>query len=241
MNALFISDAHLKSAVDPHGQKMLQFLDSLQKTGIEQFIIAGDFFDFWFSRNDRVYPGFKPIIDRLNLLIKQGVRIYWLEGNHDFHLDEYFGKMPHMKVSDEWETLMLDGQKVLVSHGDTVDTDNRSYLTLRKVLRSTPFYYFQRMLPLRLVWLLADLSSRFSKELTADKAELIAAVMEKFAVRKFSEGFDAVILGHCHKPRLKHCVVGGRQRTFATLGDWGHYRSYLMFQDGNYDLCSFEG
>ncbi|MGD0277522.1 MAG: UDP-2,3-diacylglucosamine diphosphatase [Syntrophales bacterium] len=240
MNALFISDAHLKNAADPHGQRMLRFLDSLQGMRIEQIIVVGDFFDFWFSRRDRVYPGYKPFIDRLNALAKQGVQIHWLEGNHDFHLEEYFGKMPGMQVSDEWAAMEIGEQKIFVSHGDTIDTNNRSYLTLRKMLRSSAFYYFQKMLPLHLVWHLADLSSRFSKELTADKSERIAEIMEQFAVRKFSEGYDAVILGHCHKPMIKHFNMDGHRTTFATLGDWIHHHSYLLFKDGQYMLYSFE-
>ncbi|MBU1745010.1 MAG: UDP-2,3-diacylglucosamine diphosphatase, partial [Proteobacteria bacterium] len=58
-------------------------------------------------------------------------------------------------------------------------------------------------------------------------------------VGKFQEGYDAVILGHCHKPTLREAIYDGRRKTFATLGDWISGDSYLSYHDGRFALNRF--
>jgi UDP-2,3-diacylglucosamine hydrolase len=84
------------------------------------------------------------------------------------------------------------------------------------------------------------MSSTVSKELTIEPETVIANKMEAFALEKFQEGFDAVILGHCHIPILKEFEINGRAKTFATLGDWIRYHSYLTYEDGRFTLSTYE-
>jgi UDP-2,3-diacylglucosamine hydrolase len=64
--------------------------------------------------------------------------------------------------------------------------------------------------------------------------------MLAFSMDKFREGFDTVILGHSHQPVLKEFIMDGRQKTFATLGDWTRHMSYLLCEDGHYRLCYYQ-
>lgn len=63
--------------------------------------------------------------------------------------------------------------------------------------------------------------------------------MSRFACGKFKEGYDAVILGHCHKAFLHEEIDDGKQRTFALLGDWIHHDSYLTYDSGRFSLNRF--
>jgi UDP-2,3-diacylglucosamine hydrolase len=127
-----------------------------------------------------------------------------------------------------------------VAHGDRVDPTDKGYRILRRVLRSPFFYGLQKRLPLALLWKLARRSSAASKEYLAKPQEGLAEKMESFAMAKFSEGADAVILGHCHLPVLKTTTVGGRRRDFSLLGDWLGHRSYLVLDSGRFELCFWE-
>ena len=85
MKAVFLSDVHLK---DPEGadyERLICFFDRLRgRRGsgsgeisdatltLDQLVIAGDFFDFWFSKGDDIYPGFRPIVDRMVALKQEG-------------------------------------------------------------------------------------------------------------------------------------------------------------------------
>lgn len=249
MRAIFLSDAHLKGPDDAAHPKLIRFFDRLQGRGddggrsisadaliVDLLVIAGDFFDFWFRRGDAVYPGFQPLIDRIAVLKQQGVRICLCEGNHDFFLGDYFTGRLGIEVYPEWAELEIDGLRVLVSHGDTVDRGNRKYLALRRLLRSRFARALQRLLPLKLLWRLARLSSAMSKKMSGESQDRLAEIMHRFALGKFQEGYDAVILGHCHKPILREALYNGRPKTFATLGDWMANDSYLSYDDGRFSL-----
>jgi len=237
MKAVFLADAHLKNAEDDSYRNLIRFLDQLPAA--DRLFIAGDFFDFWFCRDTRVYPGFRQIIEKLMEVKKRGTTIIMCEGNHDFFMEDYFSKNFGITVVAEWASVEMDDRKMLVAHGDLVDQSNRKYLFLRKLLRSRFFYHFQRQIPLKLLWKIARISSKMSKGLSQESENKLVKKMKAFALEKFQEGYDAVILGHCHEPFFEEYVVDGRKKTFATLGDWLRHHSYLYYEDGRFSLHSY--
>lgn len=249
MKAVFLSDAHLKNFSDPGYQKCVQFLSGLTGTGavngdadrikIDLLVIAGDFFDFWFERNGRIYSEFKDIVKSIVRLKEKGVRVCVCEGNHDFFLADFFEKRFGIEVYPDDLELILDDLKVFVSHGDTVDKEKKDYLALRSFLRSPFTYRLQRIVPLRLLWSIARLSSGMSREMTSNVQERLIEVMHDFAQKKFKNGFDAVILGHSHVPELTEEKCQQRLKTFVTLGDWITQYAYLIYENGRFSLRRF--
>jgi len=262
LRCLFLADAHLRDERDAHYQALLQFLSRIKgrdaerepsrargqcpTTGssmvIDHLFILGDFFDFWFSRQDVIYPEFRPIVDHLIHLKKDGVTIHFCEGNHDFLMKPYFSRILGMNVHEDWAALNLEGRRMLIGHGDLVDRTNHQYLFLREILRSRPFFFLQKILPLSVLWALARKSSLASQELKGGAQDAIMARMVDFAQESFKEGYDAVIMGHCHKPQLQELIVEGDTKTFVTLGDWIAHYTYLLYDDyGFHLLCYHEG
>jgi UDP-2,3-diacylglucosamine hydrolase len=252
MKTIFLSDTHLKGTTDPAHHRLIRFFEGLrgreaadgrkspdERLTVDHLVIAGDFFDFWFAKGDVIYPGFRPTVERMAILKGQGVRVSLCEGNHDFFLEDYFSGRLGFDVYPEWADFSIDGLRILVSHGDTVDRGNRKYLALRGFLRSPFARILQRRLPLSLLWRVARLSSEMSKGMSDQSADRLAEVMHRFARVKFREGYDAVILGHCHKPLLRQEQRNGRQKTFATLGDWITHGSYLCYDNGRFSLNRF--
>ena len=252
MKTIFLSDAHLQGPGYEGRENLMLFFEHLRGRGgeekggqacsaltLDHLVIAGDFFDFWFARRHRIYPGFEPVVDRLAALKREGVRISLCEGNHDFFLTDYFTRRLGMEVYPEWAEWCVDGLRILVSHGDTVDQGNRRYLLLRRFLRGPLARWLQKTLPLGLLWRAARYSSQMSKKMTAESRERLAHLMDDFALRKFAEGYDAVILGHCHKASLRVVSADGREKTFVTLGDWITHDSYLLLDQGRFTLRRF--
>jgi UDP-2,3-diacylglucosamine hydrolase len=247
VKALFLADAHLRGSDSPAQAKVLDLLGRIAgparqgeiagALSLDLLVLAGDFFDFWFSRGERIFPGFLPVIHRLQGLKEEGIRIVLCEGNHDFHLTDYFASRLGLEVYRDAVDLALDGQRILVAHGDTVDRHNRSYLALRRFLRSAFAQRLQQRLPLPWLWGLARYSSELSKEMSTESKGRLADLMHAYARRRFEEGYDAVILGHCHKPSLvQEPNPQGAVKTFATLGDWLVHDSYLLYRDGGFAL-----
>lgn len=263
MKVLFISDAHLRTRHTRGYQNLVGFLRCLRGKGngngngkaslrraditgnqvniadVDDLYILGDFFDFWFSAGDFIYQEFRDIVEILAELKERGIKVHLCEGNHDFFLADYFARHLGMEVIADWATINLEGRRVLISHGDTVDEKNRSYLLLRRFLRSSFFYKLQRAMPVSLLWRIAQMSARASKELTAETADALARKMRRFSKRKFRDGFDAVILGHSHGHLLETSTVNGTQRIMVLLGDWVRHYSYLCYEDGNFALSTF--
>jgi UDP-2,3-diacylglucosamine hydrolase len=240
MRAVFFSDAHLRGADDEGCGLLLSFLRDASQN-LDHLFIVGDLFDFWFSKGGVVYPGFQPIIDELAAMQGRGVRIHLFEGNHDFYLSRYFTRYHGIEVFTDEALVQLDGKQIYIAHGDLVDETDRGYRLLRSVLRSRFFFGLQRLLPLSVLWRFARLSSDASKEYLAKPQEGLAAKMEAFALKKFDEGIDAVILGHCHLPAIGAHSVGASQRQFVLLGDWLSHRSYLVMDNGSFELCYYGG
>jgi UDP-2,3-diacylglucosamine hydrolase len=252
MKAIFISDAHLKSATDERYSQLMNFFDDIQEGNVKSFVntdsgdnkltliddlyIVGDLFDFWFCNKEKIHPEFVLIINKLIELQKAGIRIHLCEGNHDFFLREYFHDVLGMDVFEEWVDEKIDGLKVLIGHGDTTDKTNWKYLSFRKILRSRSFYHFQSFIPARIRWALAGFSSSASKEMTIENGDELVEKMLSFAVDKFREDYDAVIVGHCHKPVLRHYTVAGKKKTFVSLGDWISHYSFLYYENKNFYL-----
>ena len=161
MKAVFISDAHLNGNACDGYRYLTRFLDSLRGSADELFIV-GDFFDFWFSSRNDVYPGFYDIVEKLLEIKKLGTNISFFEGNHDFFLGDYFAQYGIKVFSDE-AVIDLDGKKLFVSHGDTVDDSNTAYLFLRRVLRSRLFYAIQKKMPSPILWRVSRIMSRISR------------------------------------------------------------------------------
>jgi UDP-2,3-diacylglucosamine hydrolase len=242
MRAIFIADAHLKSPLDGGYQKCMHFFDGLhgkaagaqkkklaetnvKSNEIDMLVIAGDFFDFWFERRGRVYPEFEPVVKNIARLRNEGVRIC----------------ICGIEVYPDEMELLLDGLRIYVSHGDTVDRENRRYLALRRFLRSAFVYRLQKAAPLSLLFSIARASSGISREMAAADQTKLVNTMGLFAGEKFDEGFDAIILGHSHAELLNKTRKNGQQRIFATLGDWITRYTYLEYEQGVFSLKRFSG
>lgn len=249
MKAIFIADAHLIDETSPGYAELLDFLEELRLARLEgskagglyadELFILGDFFDFWFARGTRIYPPFEKVLAGLLALKEAGVRIHLAEGNHDFFLADYFSRYLGMEVTPDWAEVKLDGQRILFAHGDVVGSVELSYKLLRGILRSGFFYRLQRLVPLSILFTAARLFSRTSRELGRNQTEELVDKLHTFARQKLTEDFDAVVLGHCHKPLLKHHNLGARQCISATVGGWNCHRSYLFFADGAFSLRYF--
>jgi len=242
-----MADVHLRGRDAPNYGILRDFLLSLLgsgslcgEEGINDLYFVGDFFDFWFSRGGKVYPEFVEIVTILGRLKERGINIHLCEGNHDFYLNDYFGRYLGFEIIEEGKSIDLEGQKVFISHGDTVDRTNKRYLLLRSFLRSSLFRRVKELLPIKLLWQMARLSSHLSKELTIETREELAEKMRLFSHKKFQEGFDVVILGHCHKPLLETQVLNGRRKTLILLGDWLHYFTYLCYNNGYFTLNAYK-
>lgn len=207
---------------------------------INALYLMGDFFDFWFAKGDRVYPGFSRAIAVLKEMQALGVQIHIFEGNHDFFLGDFFMARMGIPVYPNDASIEMDGRRFYIAHGDLVDRSNRRYLLLRRFLRSRFVYVLQKMLPARLLWWIALKCSDTSKAIWAQTGKQLTDKMCRFAIDASARGYDGVILGHSHQPLLWEFSAAGKKRVLVTLGDWLVHRSYLDYSGGRFSLKHFQ-
>ena len=233
---VFIPDAHLREPSDEDYRDMESFLDE-QVERLEPgdtLVVMGDLFDFWVGFRYVVPYRYLPILGRLQRLASKGVSIHYTEGNHDFLMGPFFTEFIGAQVHPgPWE-LEHSRMRIYVAHGDQVNTADRGYRFLRWVLRSAPVRAGRHLAPPFLVEYLARAMSRASRVYTDTKTDDKEALGRTFAVARFFEGYDAVVLGHFHHPSSWGMELDGRRRAYINTGAWMDRRHYLELDGGKF-------
>jgi UDP-2,3-diacylglucosamine hydrolase len=242
MKAVFLSDAHIRDHADPNLPPLLGFLDHLAGR-TERLYIVGDLFDTWFGFRRAVFDEYVPLLGAIEKLKRSGTRIGYVTGNHDFELGNFFERILEAEIHDTQFVLEEDGRRAFIAHGDMVNPRDRKYRRLRRILRARPTRWLGRNLPPSWVWRIAG---RLTVRCTGD--EIAARIPLREIFREYAEelhrrGFDTVILGHLHLPQFeqssaKHATQGEEEpaQTYANLGDWVRWRTFLRWEDGRLEL-----
>jgi UDP-2,3-diacylglucosamine hydrolase len=238
MRALFIADAHLRRPEDDNYRRMLQFLSDLPGQP-ELLVIAGDFFEFWLGDSPDPFPHYKPLLDALAGVTARGVKLVFIEGNHDFHLGGYFRKTFHAEVFPESTTVTLDGKRFYVCHGDRINRKDYGYMALRFTFRNILTRQLARILPSSVpAWIALRLGkhSKSNHRATAVKWDT-RQLVRNFAEKRFAAGDDVVVTAHYHNPFIE----SHNGKFLLALGDWITQFSYGEWLDGELTLKCYPG
>ena len=134
MARLFVSDLHLDSAAPEANGQFLDFLRT-HAAGAEALYILGDMFESWVG-DDETDPEKARVCAGLRALTSSGVACFALHGNRDFLLGQQFCDRTGVHLLPDPVVAELDGERVLVTHGDALCTDDHSYQELRSVVRT---------------------------------------------------------------------------------------------------------
>jgi len=237
MNVIFIADAHLRNPIDRNYQIMLSFLKEIPAS-VDMLVIAGDFFEFWLGDSPEAFPHYKPALDALETLTQKGVKLLFFEGNHDFHLGNYFRAAFNAEVFPEKAELTIDGKRLFICHGDLINRADYGYLTLRFIFRNPLTRLLAKILPTSVPAFIAKKLGKRSKEKhKATEAKWdYKLLVRKFAAARFEAGFDIVVTAHYHRPLLENC----EGKSLLALGDWITQFSYGEWIDGELTLKTYQ-
>jgi UDP-2,3-diacylglucosamine hydrolase len=216
---------------------MLRFLEGLPGR-TEMLVIAGDFFEFWLGDSPLPFPHYGKVLETLKSVTRSGIKLIFIEGNHDFHLKGYFQRVFNADVFPESAVLTLDGKRIFICHGDRINREDISYLVLRFLFRNPFTRLLARIVPSSVPALIAVKLGDHSK----GKHETVASkwdgkqLAREFAASRFSDGYDVVVTAHYHDPFLEQ--KGGK--TLLALGDWITQFSYGEWIDGELTLKTFQ-
>lgn len=224
-----VSDTHFQDWSDEEEIKtFLLFLEKVIREGDELFLL-GDIFDFYFEYKSYIPKSFFKILFELKRVVKEGVNIHYWIGNHDFWLGDFIGELGIVTHLGS-EVVKLGKRRVLVQHGDEMDGNFMVKKFLSNRFARMLFSLIHPEVGLQMAKAISHFSQANSRGL-----EVSEEVFDKFASEKFREGFDAIIMGHFHKP---YSYREG-EKTLAIFGDWKLWRSYGVISDGNISFKRF--
>ena len=236
MKDVFVADAHLLDPTAENYRRFLKFLDE-GRGQIRTLFLLGDIFEFWIGYDHVVFTPYVPVLEALRRLRETGTRIVYVEGNHDFRLGPYFEQVLDCTILPDGGEIDIDGQKVLIVHGDLIDATDSGYRLLRRCLRSLPFRLIQRVLSPDLAWKIARWGGRQSqkKHASYNRSRQVEEMVSAFAAEKLAGGCQCVISAHFHTPFFKEQENG----TTIALGDWISQYSYASHENGRFSLHSY--
>lgn len=216
--SIFVSDVHLGT----RGCKAELLLDFLKHADSENLFLVGDIVDGWrLQRSWYWAPSHADVVQELLRKARHGTRVVYVPGNHDEGLRAYCGdELGRIEIVRDTVHEAADGRRLLVFHGDELDTVVQHARWLAHVgdlgyqaavVAGQALHRVRHRFG-RPYWSLAGyLKCRVKKALDhLDGFERAAAAHARH------RGCDGVVAGHVHTAALRD--VDGI--TYANDGDW---------------------
>ena len=207
MSILTISDVHIKKVDDEPYKLFMNFLNIANEDSVEAVFLLGDIFDLMVGEYEEYINDFPELFLSLKKLSNKK-KIYFLEGNHDFHLrnifEEYLNPL-NFEYHAEGKIIDYHGKRILFCHGDDIELGNPSYKIYKYFIRSRFIRLLAKMcFRHKTVKLIGDNASKKSRQRNTKRytAEVDKMVREKFRASALgaAEEFQVkgVVAGHSH-------------------------------------------
>jgi UDP-2,3-diacylglucosamine hydrolase len=235
VNRLFVSDVHLDAGSPEAVEQFLSFLHTYASQA-EALYILGDLFETWVG-DDETEAEKDAVRRALRTLTAGGVACFILHGNRDFLLGRDFCNDTGCRLLPDPVIAEFDGERVLLTHGDGLCTDDHSYQELRSIVRTAPWQRRFLALPLADREALANQARAGSRQHTARTIPTIMDVNpEAVAAAYRVTGVRRIIHGHTHRPGIHDTTVEGARAQRIVLGAWYEQGSYLVYENEHYEL-----
>jgi len=235
MKPRFISDLHLSEKHPELTQAFFKFLEESKEACTHLFIL-GDLFETWIGDDDNL-PLHKEIKNALLSFTTNGPKTFFMHGNRDFLVGESFAQETGIKILPDPFALDINGQKVILSHGDFLCTDDTDYIDFRNKVRTKDWQsdFLQKDILERKE--IAKNLRNDSKKATSQKSNTITDVNNQSVENFINEHQpDIFIHGHTHRPNIHEMHASKR----IVLGDWDKYGWYLNLDEKDYNLEKFK-
>ncbi|MGC8518009.1 MAG: UDP-2,3-diacylglucosamine diphosphatase [Steroidobacteraceae bacterium] len=230
---LFVSDVHLDTVA---GAAEAQFLHLLRTEApqADALYILGDLFESWVGDDT---PAHHAVIDALCALTAGGVGCFVLHGNRDFLLGSGFAERSGCHLLPDPVVRQFGGERVLLTHGDALCTDDHAYQELRTLVRDPLWQERFLALPLATRELLANEARAGSRAHTSRTQPMIMDVNPgSVAAAIRATGARRIIHGHTHRPAVHETEIDGEPVQRIVLGAWYEQGSCLSYEAGRYQL-----
>jgi len=235
MTTLFISDLHLDASRPQITRLFLAFLEN-DAPKARALYILGDLFEAWIGDDAADEVG-DSVAEGLARLHARGVPCFYIHGNRDFLLGDAYARRARMTLLPDPSIVEIEGERVLLMHGDTLCIDDAPYQAFRRQTRDPAW---QRAFLARPVAERAEFAAQArseSKRYTRALADAITDVNAAAVVDALrAHGTHTMIHGHTHRPAIHEMPGSPRTALRIVLGDWYEQGSVLEGDGGRFAL-----
>jgi UDP-2,3-diacylglucosamine hydrolase len=237
--AYFISDLHLGAryrGLDPARETLvIRFLREKAFLATHLFIL-GDLFEFWMEYRSFVPKEHFRVLAALEELVRNGVEVHYLSGNHDFNLGGFFRDQLGLRVHDEEIRIVLQGKRLLLLHGDGLAKSDWKYRIMKKVFRHPLSNRGFRLLHPDFGMGLARAMSKASRDQHQNRPRHMDEY-EAAGRSLLAEGDqDILIHGHTHAAFVKEFPEG----IYVNSGEWLTRMEYVAMENGACRIETFK-
>lgn len=234
MAALFISDLHI-DATRPHVLAGLQRVLATLSDDIDTIYILGDLVEVWVGDDDDG-PTAVAIRETLRRAAERRA-VHVMHGNRDFLFGARFAAEAGVNLLEDPAVVAVDGERVLIAHGDAYCTRDLAYQKAREQLRSKAWQ--AGVLAMGLTERRALAAGLRARSIAANENK--AANIMDVTPSAIEDAMDAadvklMVHGHTHRPGI-HSLTRGRRR--IVLGDWHRCGWTLTLASGDANLSCF--
>ncbi|WP_025769811.1 UDP-2,3-diacylglucosamine diphosphatase [Thioalkalivibrio sp. HK1] len=233
---LFISDVHLAAERPEATAAFLAFLEGPARKA-ESLWILGDLFDQWLGDDDD-RPPHLDIEAGLAALVRAGIGVNAMHGNHDFLLGSDFAERTGCRLLTEPFIADIAAEPVVLLHGDSLCTRDIEYQAFRRYTRDVDNQRRFLSLPMETRIREAQGLRSASTSRSRLKPEDIMDVTPEEVVRTLAQHESTLMIhGHTHRPAIHDLNTPSGPAKRIVLGDWYEQGTVLIQDDDGYRLA----
>ncbi len=227
-----ISDLHFWGPEDALYRAFLKFLDERIENG-DRLVLVGDVFDLFVGGKKVFVERYFELIARLRDFRNRGVEVFYIEGNHDFHLEDVFDDCPHVHLYADHLNMTWGNRSILFSHGDRVNPKDYGYHAFRFLTHNIVTQCLIAALPGELIDKVGCTMSRASRDRHYEATEEIVQLFRNYACDQISSGHDLVVMGHIHHFEDMRFRIDSRECQYVNAGYPRKHRRYFEMAEGD--------
>ena len=228
---VIISDLHIGNPFCTAKRQVINFLEHFVQAGYD-ICINGDIFEIAQVSIARIAQDVPEVLSSLRRCAKSGAKIYYIIGNHDIVLENFFADWGPFKILP-FANIHSGNQRIRIEHGHLYDPFFVKYpFTYEFLTKSSgiplnlcPSLY---KLYMNIEKYINNIKKKHSKGISGEKIEFSWAAYE--LIRR---GFDTVIFGHTHRIGKLEIEPG---KFYFNPGSWMINSNYVEINSGTIEL-----
>ncbi|MFW3440315.1 UDP-2,3-diacylglucosamine diphosphatase [Aliarcobacter butzleri] len=219
--AIFVADSHFNQK----NQELLQLLKKIEnkEINISQLFLMGDIFDFLSCECKYFIKQNSEAITLLNKL-SNDIEIIYLEGNHDFNLQNLFSNVKVIKRENQPFFAKIEEKKVALSHGDNFL--DWKYELFCKLIRNNIFLKFMNFIDINF-FISKKLEQALLNKNICHNILNFENIVEK-RVKNYSD--DIIIEGHYHQGK----TLIFKNQKYINIASLCCQKEYLRFKNDEF-------